>query len=275
MSRFLPHWYNLTYMDRDSLQVNGLNVTFSVEGRGSDVLFVHGWAASRRMWAHLTSELSAQYRCWAIDLPGCGDSDKPANGWYSIPNFTATVREFMRAHGLHRVRLVGHSMGGMIALNLAARHPDVVERLVAINPVVTGRANLRPLARPDHVRRVLDWALRLSPLVLQPLWSDAIGGRPSLHHIRRRTQDFAKGTADSLLSSGRAVVSYDVSPLLKAVTAPTLVILGDKDLNVPCSEGLLAAECIPCASVHRLPAGHMTTDDRPAEVVQQLQRFLA
>ena len=262
-------------MGHNSLRVNGFNIRYSVEGTGPDIVFVHGWASSRRMWTHYTAGLAEQFRCWSLDLPGCGDSDKPSNSWYSIPNFTAVVREFMHQHGLAPVRLVGHSMGGMISLNLAARHPEDVSHLVAINPVVTGRATLRPLAHPVHSRRLLDWALRLSPVVLQPLYSNALSGRTSLHHMRRRTEDFVKGTADSIISSGRACVEYDVSPLLPAITAPTLLILGDKDLNVPCSEGRLAGDCIPCSQVETMKAGHLVTDDRPAEVLAHLQRFLA
>lgn len=256
--------------------VNALSVRYTVEGQGPDVVFIHGWASSSRMWAEFSTRLAERYRCWSLDLPGCGDSDKPGGHWYSIPNFTSTVHTFLDLHGLERVRLVGHSMGGMIVLNLAARHPGLVSRLVAINPVVTGNANLRHLARPAVSGRLLHWALRLSPVVLQPLLAHPLGGRVNgLHHIRRRTEDFVKGTPESLLSSGRAVMAFDVSPLLARITAPTLVIVGDRDLNVPTSEGRLAADKIPAAELHVLRGGHLVTDDRPGEILDRLQGFFA
>ena len=263
-------------MTEHTLLLRGLNIHYTVEGKGPDVLLVHGWTASRRMWADLSSQLAGQYRCWALDLPGCGDSDKPGYGWYSIPNFTAILNEFVQTAGIERARVVGHSMGGMIALNLAAMHPGALARLVAINPVVTGRASLRPLAKPDASRRLLDWTLRFSPIVLRPLLSHAYGDRlDRVRHIRRRAEDFAKGTVDSIISSGRAILAYDVSPLLDRIAAPTLVIVGTQDAQVPPSEGRLAAERISGARLSVMRAGHLPTDERPAEILRQLRRFLS
>ena len=200
-------------MERQTLLVNGLESQYLVGGTGPDVVFVHGWASSARMWGGVAAALSQQFRCWALDLPGCGNSEKPAPRWYSIPHFTAHVQEFVRLMGITPLRLVGHSMGGMIVLDLASRYPDTVEKVAAINPVVTGRANLRPLVHPRVTRRLLNWTLRLSPRVWQPILAHSLSSRVSgVHHIRRRTEEFSQGTVDSLLFSGRAVVSYDVSP---------------------------------------------------------------
>ena len=196
-------------MEYKTTSVNGLNIHYGVVGAGPDVIFIHGWASSAKMWAGLLPQMSVDYRCWSLDLPGFGDSEKPAPSWYSIPNYTLLVAEFARQNGMGPLRLVGHSMGGLIALDLAARHPARVERLVAINPVVTGRARLRPLARPAYGRHFLHWALRLSPAVMQPILANPLGLRVSgLQPIRRRTEEFFKSTADSLWSSGRAVVNY-------------------------------------------------------------------
>jgi pimeloyl-ACP methyl ester carboxylesterase len=256
--------------------VDGLLIHYSVVGQGPDVVFVHGWGASRRMWHQVTDGLADRFRCWSLDLPGCGDSDKPVDHWYTIPNFTALLRGFMLGHGLRRVRLVGDSMGGMISLNLAARHPELIERLVAINPVVTGNTHLKRLARPGTRRKVLQWLLQISPHVLEPLLTTGSALRVNgVHHIRRRTEDFFKVPPSALLSSGRAIVAYDLTPQLPRIDAPTLVIVGDWDLNVPTTEGRLAVRQIKDARLHRMRAGHMATDDRPGEVVQQLQGFLA
>lgn len=263
-------------MDHRTTLVNGLNIHYCAEGAGPDVIFLHGWASSSKMWAGLLAQLAAGYRCWSLDLPGFGDSDKPAPGWYSIPNYTLMVLEFARLHELGPLRLVGHSMGGLIALDLGARHPERVERLVAINPVITGRTLLRSLARPGYSRHFLRWALRLSPVVMHPLLATPFGQRTTgLHPIRRRTEEFFKSTAESLVSSGRAIVGYDLTPLLHRIQAPTLVIVGDRDANVSWREGRDAADRIASAKLHVLRAGHLVTDDRPAEVLQLLQRHLA
>jgi 3-oxoadipate enol-lactonase len=263
-------------MDYKTTLVNGLNIHYCVAGAGPDVIFLHGWASSSQMWGGLLTQLAADYRCWSLDLPGFGDSDKPAPSWYSIPNYTLMVMEFARLLDLGPLRLVGHSMGGLIALDLGARHPELVERLVAINPVVTGRPRLRPLARPAYSRHFLHWALRLSPMVMEPIMANPIGLRAGgLHSIRRRTEEFFKSTADSLVSSGRAIVGYDLTPLLDRIVAPTLIIVGDRDTNVSSREGRFAAGRIASARLQVMHAGHLVTDDRPAEVLQLLTRHLA
>jgi pimeloyl-ACP methyl ester carboxylesterase len=256
--------------------VNGCSIHYWMEGAGPDVIFLHGWASSSKMWAGLLPHLAENYRCWSLDLPGFGDSDKPAPSWYSIPNYTAILLEFARLHGLGPLRLVGHSMGGLIALDLSARHPEQVERLVAINPVITGRPRLRPLARPGYSRHFLQWALRVSPPVMQPLLAHPLGYRVNgLLPIRRRTEEFFKSTADSLMSSGRAIIGYDLTPLLHRILAPTLIIVGDRDTNVSSREGRFAAAHITAAKLQVMRAGHLLTDDRPAEVLQLLKRHLA
>jgi pimeloyl-ACP methyl ester carboxylesterase len=256
--------------------INGCNIHYDVQGAGPDVLFLHGWASSSKMWGGLLPELAAAYRCWSLDLPGFGDSDKPAPHWYSIPNYTALVLAFVQQQGLGPLRLVGHSMGGLIALDLGARHVEQVRRLVAINPVITGRPRLRPLARPGYSLQFLQWALRVSPPMMQPLLAHPLGYRVnSLLPIRRRTEELFKSTADSLLSSGRAIVGYDLTQLLHRITAPTLIVVGDRDSSVSSREGRFAAAQIATATLHVMRAGHMLTDDRPAEVVQLLKRHLA
>lgn len=256
--------------------VNGLQLHYTVEGQGPDVVFIHGWLSSRRMWAHLAADLASAYRCWTIDLPGCGDSEKPADGWYSIPNYTASLREFMRLTGIARASVVGHSMGGLIALDFAAEHRELVDRLVTINPVVSGRATIRPLARRIWSRPLLGLTLRLSPMLIQPVLDQPLLNTVAgVEFLRRRTQDFAKGTVDSIIGTGRATVAYSVASRLPMITAPTLVLLGTLDMMISNQEGQLVARRVPGARLTALRAGHVVTDDRPAETLQLVREFLA
>ena len=91
-------------MESNSLPVDGLLIHYDVAGHGPDVVFVHGWGSSRRMWNQVMAALSGKFRCWSIDLPGCGDSDRPVDHWYSIPNLTALVRGFLEGQGVGPVR---------------------------------------------------------------------------------------------------------------------------------------------------------------------------
>lgn len=263
-------------MQRNNVNLNGINIHYQVEGRGPDVLLIHGWSSSRRMWATFSAALADQFRCWSLDLPGFGDSDKPEAAWYSIPNYTEIVSHFAETMGLQQSRVVGHSMGGLISLDYSATHRERVTKLVAINPVVTGRAYWGAFADWQRGVQVLNNAQRLSRRVVQPVLHHPLTDRwpKAVNRLRRRTDEFTQATADSLLHSGRAVVRYDVRPKLTQISAPTLVVLSTFDASVPNSEGHVAAAAIPNARLAVFNAGHTVTDDRPAESLRLIREFL-
>ncbi|MCS6909466.1 MAG: alpha/beta hydrolase [Anaerolineales bacterium] len=263
-------------MQRDRVNLNGINIHFNVEGHGPDVLLIHGWSSSRRMWTEVSTALADQFRCWSLDLPGFGESDKPEEAWYSIPNYTEVVYHFVEAMGLRQLRVVGHSMGGLISLDFAATHGERIARLVAINPVVTGRAYLGAFADWQRSVRVLHGAQQLSRRFIQPMLNHPLADRWSrpVHYLRRRNEEFTQATPDSLMHSGRAVVRYDVRPKLAQISAPTLVVLSTFDASVPNSEGHVAAAAIPNARLAVFNAGHTVTDDRPAESLRLIREFL-
>src|SRR5512136_311395 len=120
-------------------------IHYSVEGSGPDVLVIHGWASSHRMWERPLERLaSSGFRAWAIDLPGSGVSNSrcAAPDWYTITNLTRVVEAFVERVGIQSVTLVGHSMGGAIALELAHRRPDLTRALVLVAPAVSGKLGL-------------------------------------------------------------------------------------------------------------------------------------
>lgn len=122
-------------------------VHYEVIGRGEPVVFIHGWLGSWRYWVPTMEELSARYRAYALDLWGFGDSDR-LSGRYSIRTYVRLLGEFLDNLGVGAMRptLVGHALGGMVALEFAAQAPDIVERVVGVSVPLVGAAIHRPLA---------------------------------------------------------------------------------------------------------------------------------
>jgi pimeloyl-ACP methyl ester carboxylesterase len=119
-------------------------------GSGPPVLLVHGLASNATQdWGRLVGPLGRRVHVLAPDLPGFGDSERPPAADYSIPMQVEAVRSFMAAVGLRRARVAGLSMGGWIACRLAGSHPEMVERLVAVDA-----AGMRPTG-PDIPAEVL------------------------------------------------------------------------------------------------------------------------
>jgi pimeloyl-ACP methyl ester carboxylesterase len=122
-------------------------VHYEVIGRGEPVVFVHGWLGSWRYWVPTMEQLSARYRTYALDLWGFGDSDR-LGGRYSIETYVQQLEAFLGNLGVSALRptLVGHALGGIVALELAAQAPEMVQRVVGVSVPLAGAAIHRPLA---------------------------------------------------------------------------------------------------------------------------------
>jgi len=261
------------------VKVGGLSVQYDTAGDcGSPVLlFVHGWASSSRMWREAMEALAGDFQCLAPDLPGFGESERPPAGWYTLPNYLRFLHGFCDSLGIRQAHLVGHSMGGTIALGLAADAPERVDRLVAVNPVVTGKVwlNMGRFAGSPLRRAMLTAARALWPVAINPVISWSLqGDLATSPGMRRRREDLAKSAPDAVLSGIRAVVTSDISVRLAAISAPTLVMIGEHDTTVPPSEGRLAADLIGGAALKYFAAGHLPSDEQPDEFAEALREFL-
>ncbi|HVU77681.1 MAG TPA: alpha/beta hydrolase [Gaiellaceae bacterium] len=115
-------------------EVDGARLYYERGGRGApELLFVPGWCCDRTAFQPQVDHFSRDHAVTALDLRGCGLSDCPDDG-YTIPDLADDLAQFCRGAGIDRPVIVGHSLGGMIAVELAARHPAVASALVLVDP---------------------------------------------------------------------------------------------------------------------------------------------
>ena len=117
--------------DTEYLELEGNWIRYSVTGGGPPVVLVHGWLSSSRVWRRLVERLAQRFTVYTLDLAGFGDSDKPISG-YGIRYGSRLLYAFCAHFGLSRVAVIGHDVGGTMAVKLAADHPDVVGRLILV-----------------------------------------------------------------------------------------------------------------------------------------------
>jgi pimeloyl-ACP methyl ester carboxylesterase len=117
--------------DTEYLELEGTWVRYNIIGGGPPVLLVHGWLSSSRIWEQLAARLAQRFTVYTLDLSGFGESDKPLSG-YGIRNGSRILYAFCAHFGLTRTNVIGHDLGGNMAVKLAADHPDVVGRLVLV-----------------------------------------------------------------------------------------------------------------------------------------------
>jgi pimeloyl-ACP methyl ester carboxylesterase len=117
--------------DTEYLELEGTWIRYNVIGGGPPVLLVHGWLSSSRIWEQLAPRLAQRFTVYTLDLAGFGESDKPLSG-YGVRNGSRLLYAFCAHFGLTRTGVIGHDLGGDMAVKLAADHPDVVGRLVLV-----------------------------------------------------------------------------------------------------------------------------------------------
>ena len=250
-------------------------------GGGPAVVLVHGFGSSLYTWKDVLPRLAPTRDVIALDLPGFGASDRPAD--LSFEELPAAVVGLMDHLGVRRAALVGNSMGGAVVAVLAAERPERVSALVLVD---AAGFNLEPRDQPEMVRLVT------SPLA--PLLARLPGKRLIVERALREVfyderlvtdervseyLDAARrpgGVASmrSLLLSleGRA---GHVRTRLAGVQAPTLVVWGREDRWIPLAHADLFAAAIPGARRVVLDAcGHMPQAEKPGELADLLQEFL-
>lgn len=260
-----------TTMDLFSVRVEGIETVYASEGTMDrpPLVFLHGWGASHKFWKWQFGAFSPRWRCLAPDLPGFGLSGKPRRD-YSVEALARWVGSFLDALGLPRVPLVGHSMGGTLALLVALEHRSRVERLAVVNPVLRGSTafsrRTRLLMAPGV--RALTYSLaRWAWIRRLATRNFSAAGRldPELEG------DITRGSYRAMVGSFRSLLRTDLVPRLASLTVPTLSVGTDGDRIVDPGQHAL----IPSArKVLISGAGHIPIVERPAEFNRILYEFL-
>lgn len=256
-----------------------LDLNYIRAGIGPDVLMIHGWASSSRMWTHLMGALASERRTWAIDLAGFGGSRLPAHVRPDLDAQLSWVVRFIEQHQLRPTVVVGHSMGGLLSLKLAHQRPDLVERLILMCPVVTGRFGLNAhqlfgsrLWMVMAARTQRAWTLAQSNL-LAPLISAPLYVAP--RHRARYIQDFRRSNWDAAMAALESISLTSMHAVLGEIRQPTLVVVGGRDFTVSPEEGRLAARLMPNAQLAEFPtAHHQPLDELPERFIDLTRDFI-
>lgn len=254
--------------------VNGQTIAYESFGdEGEPILFVHGWACNKEMWRSTLQQMGGLGRCYAIDLLGHGDSSKPdpTGRGYAISAQMETVACFIREVIGEPTRYVGHSMGGMIGIQLAHTYPELITRMALLAPAVTGRligfmaGYLRMLALPGGDRAFdalfqwtrsdvsrLDWFCRMAYFSDRSMLDRSVteGSYPG----------FCKTSSAILARMLQEIRQTNLSELLPTITTQTLIIHGREDNVVPVTDGLLAACKMLNASIVELDGVNHVAD---------------
>jgi pimeloyl-ACP methyl ester carboxylesterase len=271
------------------IELHGHRLIYRRAGVGPPVVLIHGMLNSSRHWEAVAQRLADDFTVIAPDLIGHGDSTAP-RGDYSLGAHAAGIRDLLAAIGIDRATLVGHSLGGGVAMQFFWQFPQRVERLVLVSSGGLGR-EVSPLLRAAALPGAspLLWAVA-HPRLSSALW--ALGGR--LRERGKRAgvyvEAFARavrplqppGAREAFLQTLRSVIDVRgqrVSALdrlhLLHGRMPTLIVWGERDHTIPLEHGRAAHERVPGSRFVTLPrAAHFPHLEDPEGLADAIREFL-
>jgi pimeloyl-ACP methyl ester carboxylesterase len=260
-----------------------VKVAIDVTGAGEPLVLLHGLGASRRLWHRVAPLLAAGgRRVQAPDLPGFGDSP-PAGPGFEFAAVTDALARTLRQRARRPFDLLGSSLGGAVALQLATRHPELVRRLVLAAP-----AGFSPLPSPIAlaagaladpalaVRRLAGVPLAVSPTARRVLLWGAVAEPDRLAASDARLILSSSGRATRLGPALAAVLRSDLRPMLARLETPLGLIWGERDRVVPISSLETIRGLRPGVVAETIAnAAHIPQLECPDEFVAALERVLA
>ena len=253
---------------------DGAKIYWQEQGAGDPLVLIMGLGCSSEMWYRTAPVLSRQYRTISFDNRGVGRSDTPP-GPYSIAAMANDAAAVLEAAAIESAHVVGFSMGGMIAQELALAHPARVRSLILGVTSCGGRHAVR--AAPEVID-VLYARTYSNPIdafwAMAPYTYDSSTPREKIQEdleVRRR----AFPSRESYLAQLQAIISWESYGRLKSLTAPTLVLHGERDRLIPAENGDILAREIPDARLVKLAkASHIIQTDQTQETIGSILSFL-
>jgi len=253
-----------------SIRVGHLDIHYLTGGEGEPLILIHGGGDSSRAWLQNAAELSRYYQVYLPDLPGFG-RNKAIDEDFALSSYVTFVEDFSRSLGLGHFHLVGHSLGGGIALNYALKFPHRIRRLVLVSSLCLGR-------------EIAFWARIFSLPIFYRIAKKTVVSifRAIGWLVRKLNFPLGKVTPPSLfrMSIGKSIMTVRgqttvLANQLSELLMPTLLIWGAKDNIVPVCHARLAAERIPDCQVRVFQnSGHSVYRHRIREFSSLLVRFL-
>ena len=199
--------------------IYGTETAYRISGEGRDVVLMHGWGQNMDMMAAIEEHLSPYFRVINLDFPGFGESAEPAKAW-GMPEYVEFFRAFCAENGIENPILIAHSFGCRVAIRYAALYP-------VYKMCLTGAAGIRPKLTAGQKMRTAVYKAGKKYLQLT-------GQHQRLKELQDRSGSVDYRNAKGVMRETFVkVVNDDLSPVLKEVKCPVLLVWGDKDEAAP------------------------------------------
>lgn len=249
---------------------------YEVIGSGPPMVLAIGFGQDSTAWTFVADLLKADHQLLLVDNRGCGRSPHPQDS-FSVADLAGDICAVLDLLDWSAVTVVGQSMGGAIAQTLALARPNLVSELVLVNSFsVVDRAGLAAFegiqSLLEHGTELADVVRCLAPWVYSSEFLSAPGRVDEI--VAAALANPYPQPTHSYVNQLEALKSFDSTPLLPTVSAPTLVIGGRQDRLIPPDQTEALAAALPNSTLTMLPTGHGSHIERPDLVAQTILDFL-
>lgn len=256
-------------------EINGINISYTDEGAGESVIFIHAFPLNSRMWDEQIAAVKDRCRAISIDLRGFGDSDAP-EGVYEMSHMAADVRQLMRRLSIDRATLVGLSMGGYVSLAFYRAYPEAVRAMVLADTRATSdNEEGREKREKSAERAEREGAAAIADdMVTVALSDETIEKQPDV--VRRMRTITEANSPRGIAAAQRGMAArVDSTDLLSRMNFPVLIIVGSEDKLTPVKDSEALRDAIPGAGLRIIEgAGHLSNMERAEEFNSALTDFL-
>lgn len=249
------------------INIDNLNIEYTIEGEGYPVLLLHGWGSSFDVYKGIINTLKNRYKVVALNFPGCGNSDTMENPW-NLDDYCNLVLEFMNKIGIENPIMFGHSHGGRVTLKMAA------DKMV--NPpkiVLLDSAGLIPKKSFRQKWRAKSFKIIKTVLTLPLIKSFSA---PLLEKARKHYGSADYNAAPLVLRQTLvSLVNTDLRDILHNIACPTLLIWGENDTATPLADAkIIESKIRDCGLCVIKGTGHYSFCERPFEAHAIINSFL-
>ncbi|MBR3909490.1 MAG: alpha/beta hydrolase [Clostridia bacterium] len=249
------------------INIDNLNIEYTIEGEGYPVLLLHGWGSSFDVYQGIINTLKNRYKVVALNFPGCGNSDTMENPW-NLGDYCNLVLEFMNKIGIENPIMFGHSHGGRVTLKMVA------DKMV--NPpkiVLLDSAGLIPKKSFRQKWRAKSFKIIKTVLTLPIIKSFSA---PLLEKARRHYGSADYNAAPLVLRQTLvSLVNTDLRDILHNIACPTLLIWGENDTATPLADAkIIESKIRDCGLCVIKGTGHYSFCERPFEAHAIINSFL-
>ncbi|MBD2441529.1 alpha/beta fold hydrolase [Nostoc sp. FACHB-110] len=259
------------------VQVNGIELFYEIKGTGEPLLLIAGFMCDRNYWSLLMPSLISQYQVIRFDNRGIGQSSAPDIP-YSIPQMANDAIALLDILGIEKVHVIGHSMGGKIAQELALTQPHRIKSLILLSSTAKGNEKYINIIKTwGDLATKLD--LELYERVILPwIFTDNFYAIPGMvdQLIEWAIHYPFAPKPHGLYHQSRAIINHDTTNRLQYIKCPTLVLVGKQDILTPVKFSEQIAQGIPNAELVIIEdGGHSFLIESPETVAQVMLKFLS